>query len=82
MYNLTKGTEYKHLHFWGIEFKETILVKLIAYATLTQNRLRCAVSKFHDVLYQAGRYAFQKCKMTQSFGHFFNKTQKITTRRM
>lgn len=33
MYNLTKGTEYKHLHFWGTEFKETILVKLIAYAT-------------------------------------------------
>lgn len=33
MYNLTKGTEYEHLHFWGTEFKETIPVKLIAYAT-------------------------------------------------
>lgn len=31
MYNLIKGMEYEYLYFWGIEFKEMILVKFIVY---------------------------------------------------
>lgn len=31
MYNLIKGMEYKYLYFWGIEFKEMILVKFKVY---------------------------------------------------